>query len=134
MADNNFNETLNKITNTADNTADYDSKDIEDNKIFSLLSYIAFLFIVPLLIAPKSKFARFHANQGLVLFIVDLILGIAVSIVSAIFGAIHLCVAGSIVGAVVGIAGLIWMVLGIVNAVTGRAKELPVIGGIKIIK
>ena len=33
------------------------------------MAYIGFLVLVPLIAVPKSKFARFHANQGLVLLI-----------------------------------------------------------------
>ena len=53
------------IENTPDFTSQMDPADIEANKPMAILSYIWFLFIVPLVAAPQSKFARFHANQGL---------------------------------------------------------------------
>ena len=34
----------------------------------------------------------------------------------------------------VGLAYLIFMIIGIINAAQGQMKELPIIGGIKIIK
>lgn len=54
-----------------DHTAEFDPQDVADNKVMAVLAYIGFLFLIPLLAAPQSKFARFHTNQGLVLFIVD---------------------------------------------------------------
>lgn len=47
-------------------------RDIEDNKTVAALSYAWILFLVPLLGKRKSKFAQFHAKQGMVLFIVEL--------------------------------------------------------------
>ncbi|MBQ8551193.1 MAG: zinc-ribbon domain-containing protein [Clostridia bacterium] len=127
-------ENLKKLNDTADTTSEYDAKDIADNKILSLFAYIGILFLIPLLAAPKSKYARFHTNQGIVLFIVNIILNIAVAIVSAILGFIALGVIGMIIGWVVSVVQLVLMILGIVNAVTGKAKELPVIGKIRILK
>ena len=58
------------INNTADTTADYDKKDIEDNKLMGVLAYIGLLFLIPLFAAKESKFAQFHTNQGILLCIV----------------------------------------------------------------
>ena len=129
MAD--FNEKINELNNTKDTTAEFDQADIENNKIMGILAYISFLVLVPILAAKDSKFARFHANQGLVLLIASIASGIIIGALGILplIGWIF-----SIVGAVVEIATVIFMVLGIVNAAQGRAKELPVIGGIKILK
>jgi uncharacterized membrane protein len=48
-------------------------KDIEENKAIACLSYIWILFLVPLLAKRDSKFAQFHAKQGLILFIVEIV-------------------------------------------------------------
>ena len=48
------------------------------NKVMAILAYI--IFFIPLLAAKESKFAMYHANQGLVLFL----LAVAVSIVGTI--------------------------------------------------
>lgn len=121
-------ESFGKFNDTKETTSEYDSRDIESNKVFAILSYIGILFVVGLIAAPKSKFARFHANQGLVLFITEIVLGIVSGIVSFI------PVVSGIVSAVVGIISLVYMVIGIYNSASGKAKELPVIGGISIIK
>ena len=121
-------EGFGKFNDTKETTSEYDSRDIENNKVFAILSYIGILFVVGLIAAPKSKFARFHANQGLVLFIIEIALGIVSGIVSFI------PVVSGIVRAVVGLISLVYMVIGICNSASGKAKELPVIGSISILK
>ena len=51
----------------------YDMKDIEENKVFALFSYLGFLFIIPLIARPNSKYCKFHVNQGIILCIVNAI-------------------------------------------------------------
>mgnify|MGYP003512486457 CR=1 FL=1 len=116
------------FTNTADTTSEFAVNDIQENKVFAILAYLGILFIVPLLAAPNSKFARYHANQGSVLFITLL----AVLIVSLIFGLIP--VLGIIIRVILYLCFLTLLVIGIVNAAQGKAKELPLIGGIKLFK
>lgn len=99
-------------------------KDVEENKIYGILAYIGILFIIPLLAAPKSPFAKFHANQGCVLFIASFVLGLVWIIP----------ILGWIVGFFGGIAVLVFAVLGIINAANGEMKKLPLIGDIEIIK
>lgn len=48
----------------------FDAQDIEKHKGIACLSYIFLLFLVPLLTEKESKFAQFHAKQGMALFIV----------------------------------------------------------------
>ncbi len=115
-------EKFNEFNNTADTTAEYDAQDIEKNKVMALLAYI--IFLIPLLAAKDSKFARFHTNQGLVLFLG----GIIASVVAVI------PVIGWIIAPIAGLVITVLAVIGIINALNGRAKELPVIGKFKILK
>ena len=115
-------EKFNEFNNTADTTAEYDAQDIEKNKVMALLAYI--IFLIPLLAAKDSKFARFHTNQGLVLFLG----GIIASVVAVI------PVIGWIVAPIAGLVITVLAIIGILNALNGRAKELPVIGKFKILK
>lgn len=113
----------------------FDSKDIESNRIAAVLSYFGILVIVTLLIAPNSKFARYHANQGVCLLICEVVFGIARGILVGIFGFIPLI--GAIVSGVLslfGLAFLILSILGIANAAKGEAKELPFVGQFNLIK
>lgn len=126
---------ISELNNTADTTDEFDKNDIESNKVMAILAYLSWLVIIPLVAAPQSKFARFHANQGLVLAITEIAYGILLGILSAILTAISwkLAFVGSILS-IVYLAFFILSILGIVNAVNGRAKELPIIGKFKILK
>lgn len=113
---------------STDYTASMDPNDIAQNKGMSVLAYFGFLFLVPLLAAPNSRYARFHTNQGLIVFILDAIIG-AICAVTA-----FIPVAGIIISSILPIPCLILAIIGIVNAATGKAKELPILGKFKIIK
>ena len=135
-----FAQKFDQFTDTEDRTAEFDKADISANKVYAILSYIGFLVLVPLIAVPKSKYARFHANQGLVLLIGE----VAYSIVRRVLlfvldiamrGPLHILnyVVRFATGAV-GIVFIVFAVIGIVNAAQGIAKELPLVGKIKILK
>lgn len=125
-----FQETLDKVEdqfkNAPDSTAEYDQADINSNKLMAILAYIWILFLIPLFVAKNSKFARFHTNQGIVLFIVSILAGI----LSSIFSKIHLGFIGWILDVII----FVFALIGIINAAQGKAKELPFIGKYKILK
>ena len=110
-------------------------EDAEKNKIFGILAYLWILCLVPIIVAKDSPFAKYHANQGLVLF-----LGwIAVGIFQFIIGIILAMMPGFLgfLGAIFGLlylAPLVLLVLGVINAARGKCVPLPVIGGIKLLK
>ena len=121
--------------NTADTTAQYDPADVEKNKAKGVLAYLSWLVLIPIFAAKDSRFARFHANQGLVLFIASAIFGVARWILSEILLAISWRL--YFVTIIISLFGLVFLalaIIGIVNAATGKAKELPVIGQIRILK
>ena len=79
-------------------------------------------YIIPLLFflnMNKGPDERIHANQQLLLLLTWIIGSILYMVLIGIF--VHLF-------------ALILMIIGIVNAVNGKAKPLPLIGGIKLIK
>ncbi len=128
-------EKLSAINNTADTTAEFEQQDIEKNKFMAILAYFGILVLIPIFAAKDSKFARFHANQGLVLCIAAVLYSVAYSILSGLIVAIswRLYWLVSIVG-LLGLIFLVWFVLGIINAAGGRAKELPFIGHFRLLK
>ncbi len=107
-------------------------KDIDENKLMAVLSYIGILVLIPLLAKKDSPYTQFHAKQGLVL----LITGVALGVISTVTGFIAIIpVIGWIIGMLVGlavfvsgIALFIFGIMGIINAATGKMKELPIIG------
>ena len=106
-----------------------------NDKAFSALGYVGILFLIPLL-AGKTEYTRFHANQGLVLFLADVIAGVVIGVVTAILGLIPFIgvILSGVISGVLGLAIFVLMILGIVHAAQGEMKPLPVIGGIQIIK
>ncbi len=125
-----------QFNNTADNTAEYDQNDISSNKAMAILAYLSWLVLIPLFAAKDSKFARFHTNQGLVLAIAEIAYAIVVAILNAIFIFISFRLAAvmSTIFSIASLAFLVLAILGIVNAANGKAKELPIIGSIKLLK
>ncbi len=113
-----------------------DPQDAANNRVFGILAYIGLLVLVPILAAPKdSAFSRFHANQGLVLWITSIILSVAgsvLSVVEEVFWIFDL--ASGLISGAAGIFTLVLTIMGIVNAAKGEMKELPVIGKFRILK
>jgi len=97
----------------------FDQADIDKNKTMAGLAY--FIFFLPLIVCPDSRFGKYHANQGLVLFL----LGIAGWIVLSFI---------PILGWILSILILVLLIMGLLNGLNGKVKELPVIGQIKLIK
>lgn len=126
-----LNEKFNEFNNTADTTAEYDQADIEQNKVMAIFAYLSWLVLIPIFAAKESKFARFHANQGLVLAIAEIICWVVLGILGNLpfIGWIF-----SIVDGLFSLVCLIFAVIGIVNAANGKAKELPIVGKYRILK
>jgi uncharacterized membrane protein len=113
-------------------------QDAEQNKLMGVLAYLGILVLIPMLAAPKdSRFAKYHTNQGLIL----LILGVGVSVIAGVLS----MVAGLLGFAIISV--LVWLlvvvlslgilalaIIGIVHAVNGEEKPLPLIGGFTLIK
>ncbi len=102
--------------------AKVDKKDAEKHKAMAILAYL--IFFLPLVTDAKdSKFAKYHANQGLVLFLF------------AVLG--HVILTVSIIGIVLiplfSIAVIVFLVLGMINANNLEEKPLPLIGGINLL-
>ncbi|MBO4407433.1 MAG: hypothetical protein J5849_07000 [Clostridia bacterium] len=116
---------------TKDTTSSFKKEDVEKNKTLSILAYLSWLVLIPLFAAKDSPFARFHCNQGIVLAIAE----IAVGLVLGLLGMIpYVGWVFTILGSLVGLVCLLLAVFGIVNAANGKAKELPLVGGIRILK
>lgn len=103
-----------------------DADDAEKNKVMGILGYV--LFFVPLLAAKDSPFAKYHANQGLALFLTM----VAALIVLAVLSWVPIL--GTLLHLVVFLGWLALVVMGILNAANGKCVPLPLIGGIKLIK
>jgi len=116
-------------------------KDIQDNKVMAVLAYIGLLVLVPIFAAKESRFARYHANQGLVLLIAWTAYYIVFRIIAAMLTAFFFATWSGL-GLIFIVTGFLWLVffvffvfavIGVVNALKGEFKPLPVIGGFKIL-
>jgi uncharacterized membrane protein len=131
----NFEDKFSELNNTKDSTSEFSQQDINSNKVMAILAYLGILVLVPIFAAKESKFARFHANQGLVLFLAEIAFYIVLTIVSAIILAISWKLYFIItILSLVWIVFLVLAIIGIINAANGKAKELPVIGKFTLLK
>ena len=101
----------------------FDPADIEKNKTIAGLAYL--IFFLPLIACPDSKFGRYHASQALILFIA----GISGSIILGIIPFV-----GWVLLPFFSIAVMVFCILGLVHGLSGKAKELPLIGKLRLLK
>lgn len=112
-----------QFTNTPDSSYDFDAVDVETHKGICVLCYLGLLLLIPLLMYKDSPYVRYHCNQGLIL----LIFSVIVSAVAAI------PILGWIITIIGGIFSFVLFIIGIVNTVNGRCRELPLIGRFRIL-
>lgn len=124
MADD-FKKNLEDLNNTPDTTDQFSQEDIEQNKLMAILAYLNLLVLIPIFAAKNSPFARFHSNQGLILLIITIVVNV---LDWTIF------ILPNFIFTILRILIIALAVLGIYNAFSGRAKELPLVGGIRILQ
>lgn len=90
----------------------------EGPNMVAILSYIGILVLIPLLAVKDDEFVKYHAKQGLVLFIAE----IATMFVSWI------PILGWLIGFLAGIMWFVLAIMGILNVIKGEKKQLPLIG------
>lgn len=131
---NNFKEKTKEIINDVkDDSKSFDKKDIDAGKGMGILSYLGFLALIPYLSEKNNKYIIYHAKQGMNLFIIEIILGVATSIISAIL-TWRLWIITNIITSLVGLFVTALSIIGIVNVYNGKAKELPIVNKFKFIK
>ncbi|MDR2565719.1 MAG: hypothetical protein LBC97_06605 [Bifidobacteriaceae bacterium] len=115
--------------------------DIQQNKVMAILAYFNILVLIPIFAAKESRFARYHANQGLVLFLLEVAYSVVYGVVNAILLTTVLTTGSfglaSIVNLLFGLVALgifVLFIIGLINAAKGEFKPLPVIGNITILK
>lgn len=100
-----------------------DAVDVQKNKGMAVIAYI--IFFVPLLVAKDSAFAKYHANQGLILLICAVALNFVLGIIPFL---------GWFLLPFANLAVFVFAILGIINAANGLMKPLPYIGEYTLIK
>ncbi len=92
------------------------SASAEPNKLFAALSYLSFLFVLPYFVTPNDSFAKYHAKQGMKLFLFTVI----ADTVGALTG----------FGWVLTLLRFYFIYKGMMNAFKGIEEPLPWIGNI----
>lgn len=91
---------------------------VSPDSIMAVLAYIGPLVIVSYLVAKDEPFVKFHVKQGLVLFIIEMSVWFIGLVFYPLWGLINF----------INLAPFILSIIGIVNAVKGAEKILPVVG------
>ena len=92
--------------------------DSDQSLFMGLLCYLGILVIIPLLASKKNPFVKFHIKQGLVLFICEAVLWVATKMFWPLMPLIW----------ILQLVVFVLAVIGIVNVVQKKNKELPLVG------
>ncbi|MDJ0840295.1 MAG: DUF4870 domain-containing protein [Acidobacteriota bacterium] len=97
-----------------------------DNRVVMLvLAYLGVLALIPLFLEKEDQEVQWHAKYGLVLFVAEIIVYIALGIISV------LPLIGNVIGCagfpLVGLAILVLHIVCIVKAINGQKVEIPVL-------
>ena len=91
----------------------------KDNKtLMAALSYIGILVLIPFFTSKDNPYVKFHIKQGLVLLVIEVavwFLGMMFYSLWPLMKLVKLCV-------------FILAIIGIVNSVKGKEKDLPFVG------
>lgn len=124
----------------------FSKKEIEEGKGMAILSYI--LPFIPYFVEKENKYVKYHARQGMDLFVVWIAYSILYSILTSVIKVQTTC--GSWFGIEIPCKITPWwvtyplgaiylgllalVIIGIVNVVNGKAKPLPLFEKFKIFK
>ena len=103
-----------------DHTSEYDKRDIADNKVFAALAYTGLMGMVIALLVNNSPFARFHARNGAMIQIAELI-AVAFMIIPFL---------GWIAAGIMVIILFIIRIVAFVRVLKGKAMELPILSDV----
>lgn len=110
----------------SDHTAEFDPKDISDNKVIAMLPYLMGVIglIVAILLANTSKYVQFHVRTVLKFTVVEALL-VFVNIIPIL---------GQIAWAVCTIICVVLRIIAFFQICNGKAKDPAIIGGLGFLK
>jgi uncharacterized membrane protein len=83
----------------------------QEEKIWAAVSYLWILSVIVLIARKNKPYVRFHANQGVLLFVLSLFFWVP------------------LFGWILAIAVAIGAIIGILRALNGEKWSLPIVGG-----
>lgn len=112
-----------------DHTAEYDAKDISDNKVMAMIPYLMSTvgIIIALLATKESPYTYFHVRQALKITVVNMLLGV-----------VSLVLCWTIIAPIA--AGICMVVLFVVRIIcffqvcSGKAKEAAIVSSLGFLK
>jgi uncharacterized membrane protein len=121
--------------------------DVRDNKPIAILAYFfSVIILIVVLCSDKkhSRFAKYHANQAILLAIFAAGGFIVLLILFGILGALAFTTSFGFFSVITGLGSLLYgalsilitvlLILGVVNAANGQMKPLPIFGKINLLK
>ena len=115
------------LNDVKDDSQEFSEQEKKDGKVLAIVAYI--IPLIPFLVEKNNKYVVYHAKQGMNLLIISIIASIVLSIISTMFPVI-----GGLLTFVLDLGIFALCIMGIIDVCNGRAKELPIINKMKIIK
>lgn len=88
-----------------------------DEKIIAVIGYLAFFFVVPFIVKPKSKFCMLHAKQSAIMFFLTIIV-------------LMVLVGIQWLGSILTLALFALYIIALYRSAVGDYWKIPVIGNI----
>lgn len=88
-----------------------------------IVAYLTYIGLLIALVAGDRSASRFHLNQSLVIWLASTVVGIAA----------RLPLVGGLIGVVGGIFCAVCWFIGLVNAIQGVEKEVPLLGQFRLL-
>jgi uncharacterized membrane protein len=98
----------------------FDEKEIKEGAPFAALSYVVFLWILAFIFKKDNRFAHYHAKQGIVIFIGEVVF-IFLSLIPLI--GIFFYITGILLFLAISLYG-------IYSSLTGRCARIPLVSEI----
>lgn len=103
-------------------------------RALAVLSYLPILWLIPLKAKKDSLFVQFHARQGMVLFLLWLVIVVLVMILALVFSDAESWVSTIIFG-VAALATFVYLVMGIIGifkVALGERYRMPVVADVAL--
>ena len=134
------------FTDLKDHTTECTQEEVNNGKLMAVLAYFGLLALIPYFVEKDNKYIRFHSIQGLNFYLEGLIATVGLTVVMFVSMFLFIIpILGWILGGIlfivsfiglmaISIGSLVFQIMGIVYAVQGSAKELPIVNKLKLIK
>lgn len=134
------------FTDLKDHTTECTQEEVNNGKLMAVLAYFGLLALIPYFVEKDNKYVRFHSIQGLNFYLESLIATVGLTVVMFVSTILFIIpILGWILGGIlfivsfiglmaISVGSLVFQIMGIVYAVQGSAKELPIVNKLKLIK